>query len=154
MGALPAGSYEVRVRRVQADYDEQVSEDWQYSSQSVLTAIRSMRYVTPVNFGKPLCMTAIRIRASDQLNGTLDTFNGVCTSIVAQQVNGNGWVTNGQTRNPADLFRHVLQGPANARPVPDSQIDLPALVAWANYCAANGFWFDSCLLYTSPSPRD
>ena len=87
-------------------------------------------------------MTAIRIRASDQLNGTLDTFNGIATSIVAQQVSGNQWIANGQTRNPADLFRHVLQGPANARPVPDSQIDLTALVQWANYCASNGFWFD------------
>jgi hypothetical protein len=46
------------------------------------------------------------------------------------------------TRNPASLFRYVLQHPANARPLPDSRIDLDALVSFHNYCRVEGFMFD------------
>lgn len=144
MGNLPAGQYEYGIRKVSAD--DYNNDDWSFASQSILTAARSVSYVQPIQFDKPLCVTAIRIRASDQLNGTLDNFNAVCTTIVAKQVNGNQWVTGNQTRNPADLFRHVLQGPANERPRADSQIDLQALIEWANYCAQNGYWYDKVLM--------
>lgn len=53
------------------------------------------------------------------------------------------------TRNPASLFRYVLQHPANAQRVSDSQIDLDALAHWHYYCGTNKFFFDSVITDTS-----
>lgn len=53
------------------------------------------------------------------------------------------------TRNPASLFRYVLQHPANAQRVPDSQIDLDAISDWHTYCRTNKFFFDAVITDTS-----
>lgn len=51
------------------------------------------------------------------------------------------WVTR-NPRNPASLFRYVLQHPASAMPVADADIDLVKLAHWHNFCRMNGFAFD------------
>ena len=54
----------------------------------------------------------------------------------------SAWVADQPSQWPHDLFRHVLQGPANARPVPTAQIDLVQLQAWATYNFAQGFKYN------------
>jgi len=130
------GQYEVQTRKHTGDGDPAKVRD-----DIVWTAIRSFTNVSPVNFPKPLALLALRIRATDQLSGVLDTLNADCTSLVTAW-NGSIWVANTASQWPPDLFRHVLQGPANARPVPDSAIDLENLQAWHAYCVANGFKFN------------
>ncbi len=135
---LPSpGQYEVMVQKVNAEKnDDKIKE------KIVWTALRSVKIEQPIKFPKWLALTALRIRATDQLSGVIDTFNGEVMSIVANSSNGSTWVPNVTTNNPADLFRHVLQGPANARPRPDSAIDLASLIEWSNYCQINGFKFN------------
>jgi hypothetical protein len=110
----------------------------------VWTALRSAKGVAPISFPKPLALIAIRIKATDQLSGVISTLNCITTSLVTAW-NGSGWVANTASQWPSDLFRHVLQGPANARPEPDSQIDLTNLQAWWAYCVANGFKFNQVI---------
>ncbi len=136
--AVARGQYEVKVKKAPAEHNNDSIRE-----KIVWTALRSFTNDPPVVFPLPLALTALRIRATDQLSGVIDTFNGVASSVVAHASDGSDWdATDVVSSNPADLFRHVLQGAANARPVSDSAIDLDNLSAWAAYCADNGFTFN------------
>jgi hypothetical protein len=141
------GEYDIRVTRLTENSDStKVLDDVTW------TAIKTFRTAPPIDFPKPLAITAIRIRATKQLNGVVDTLSAVLTTVT-KSWNGAAWVAAQQTRNPADLFRHVLQGPANARPQPDSRIDLPTIQAFADHCTDKGYTFDMYRDFTA-SVRD
>lgn len=129
------GQYEVQTRKHTGWGGEFVKD------KIVWTALRSIKHAAPISFPKPLALIALRIRATDQLSGVINTFNCVTTSLVTAW-NGSAWVANTASQNPADLFRNVLQGPANARPRPDTEIDLGNLQQWWAYCNAKGFKFN------------
>ncbi|MBE1208101.1 host specificity factor TipJ family phage tail protein [Aminobacter carboxidus] len=139
VSGLVAGQYEVEVQKVNGDYPD--DPGYRVIETVVWTALRGFRTGAPLTFSKPLCITAIKIKATSQLNGSLDTLNGVVTSLV-KSWNGVAWIDNQPSRNPADHFRHVLQGAANARTVADAAIDLVALQNWHTYCVANKWTFD------------
>jgi hypothetical protein len=72
----------------------------------------------------------------------VDQLNGIVHSILPDWDAGSqSWVTR-PTRNPASLFRAVLQGPGNARPLPDSRIDLAGLAVWHEHCSHHGLKAD------------
>jgi hypothetical protein len=136
--SVPAGKYDVRVKKTSPDnptVDDTVSETVYW------TAVRGRRDATVVNFSKPLTLIALRIKATGQLSGTVDTLNCVAEPLITSW-QGGAWVANQKTRNPADYFRNTLQGNANARPVADSLIDLQSLQDWSAFCTANGFTFE------------
>jgi hypothetical protein len=130
------GQYEVEVRKRTGDGDPENVKD-----KIVWTALRSIKNEAPLNFAAPLALIALRIKGTDQLSGVINTLNCVASSRVTAW-NGSAWVANQVSQNPADLFRHVLQGAANARPVPDALIDLENLQDWWTYCVAKGFKFN------------
>lgn len=139
------GQYEVQARRVGGTNStpDNVVDTVQW------TAIRSIKQAPPIAFPKSLALIAMRIRATDQLSGAIAAFNCITTSLVnAYSGSGSTWSANTASQNPADLFRHVLQGPANARPRTDAQIDLAGLQDWWTYCAAQGFKFNQVLTST------
>ncbi|MCG8272369.1 host specificity factor TipJ family phage tail protein [Aquamicrobium sp. NLF2-7] len=142
------GRYDIRITRLTGD--ENTTTDF---SEVTWTAIKSFRVGDPpISFGKPLAITALRIKASKQLNGVVDTLNALVTSV-GKSWNGTSWVEAQETRNPGDLMRLVLQGPANARAVPDSRLDLSGLAAFADHCRAKGYTFDMYRDFTA-SVRD
>lgn len=138
--SVARGQYEVQVRKASLDANSDKIKD-----KVVWTALRSGKNVSPIAFPKPLALTAIRIKATDQLSGTINTFNGITTSMVTTWVGIPTWTPNLPSNVPADLFRHVLQGPANARPRSDSQIDLQSLQDWNVYCVNNGFRYNKVI---------
>ncbi|MHB8109751.1 MAG: TipJ family phage tail tip protein [Syntrophorhabdaceae bacterium] len=104
--------------------------------------IQGLKNEDPITFPKPLAVTEVRIKASQQLNGVIDTLNAVVSSYT-QIWNGSSWIDNGTTsNNPAALFRHVLMHNANARPRTAAQIDDAALGAWYTFCANRGYTFN------------
>jgi hypothetical protein len=121
------GQFEVAVARGSTD-----TTSTQIFDQVGWTALRRARAGTPINFPVPLARTAVRIKASDQLNNVVDTFSAV-VHRVALDWSGGTWNL-GPTSNPAAMFRHVLQGPSNRRPVPDSEIDIVRLQEWSDFC--------------------
>ncbi|MCL4502055.1 MAG: MoaD/ThiS family protein [Deltaproteobacteria bacterium] len=130
----PAG-YNVYITRQTPD-DESVSDGTQVS-ESYWTALRSFRYTQPVTYPDPLAKIAVKIQASDQLNGTLDEFNFLGKSILPDWDKTTGtWIWRA-TRNPASCFRAVLQDAACPAPVPDSRINLTQLQYWHEYCETN-----------------
>jgi len=141
------GEYDIRVTRQTADSDSsKVFDD------VVWSAIKSFRTAPPIDFAKPLAITALRIRATKQLNGVVDNLSAIVTSR-GHSWDGTQWELDTETNNPADLFRLVLQGPANARAQPDARLDLSTIQAWADRCRAAGFVFNMYRDFTA-SVRD
>jgi hypothetical protein len=138
------GQYDVRMSNANAAYsgEDTVQEGVNWS------ALRGIRKELPIKSPVPLTISVMRIKASSQLSGVIETFNGVVRMRV-KAWNGATWIDGVTSNNPADLFRHVLQSSANARPVTDAEIDLPSLQGWHAYCVAQGFTFNQVRDFTA-----
>ena len=134
--AAGRGDYEVRIRRTSADTD-----DTQIFDKFTWAALRGITADDPLNFGLPVAATALRIKASGQLNRIVDELNGIVSSYVDTYSGSPTW-GEGVTSNPAALFRHVLQGPANAAALDDARVDIDRLQDWFTFCVTNGFEFN------------
>lgn len=130
------GQFDVKVIRKNALNDEHIDGMF-------WTALRGLRNEVPVKFSKAIATTAIRIKATGQLNGTINSLNGVATSVAHRSAGGSWLGTIGATQNPADLARLVLQGPANLRPVSDSKINLQKFADWGAYCDQKGWKYNT-----------
>lgn len=130
------GKWDVRLRRLTDDTTNVRVQDG-----VVWAAMRSFTNEDPIQFEKPLAKTAIRIKATGQLNSAVDQLSGLVKSKV-KAWDGDDWNANTVSRNPGDLIRHVLQGPANPEPADDGGVDLDSLEAFSDHCTANVFRFD------------
>jgi len=78
-----------------------------------------------------LAEMSIRIRASEQLNGPIDSLSGVVNRMVPVW-NGVTWTPPQITSHPAWHIADLLRGPMRRKPVPDAKIDRAGLKAWAD----------------------
>ena len=138
------GVYDIRIRRTSAD-----STVDSISDVATLSDIKS-RYTAqkPVN-QSDVSGTALFIKATDQLNGAIDRYNVVVSTILDKgyDADRNVWDDDVVSSNPADLFRYVLQCKAFARRLPDSRIDLTKLEEWWVYCDTNGYTYNRIIDY-------
>lgn len=119
-------TYEISVERsasVIDDFNDVVIDRVDFMS------LKCFREAYPINFGVPLVLFAVKVRANSQLSGRLDDFNYDGRMLV-QDWNGDAWIAEQETSNPASLCRFLLQGPAKAEPVPDEEIDLEKFQDW------------------------
>lgn len=136
------GRYEIELTRLADDHEDQdqSGKSIQRSSRSAWSALRSFRPEYILNFDQPLALAAVRIRASGQLNGTLDEFNADLFCICPDwDAPAQAWVTR-ETQNPASLFRHVLTGPAMRYPF--SLDEVGALEDWHAFCVAKSLTYN------------
>lgn len=129
ISGLERGSYDVRVTRITDD-----STNDRLRNNMYWTAIRAITNDNPVNTPYGINLMAIKIRATGQLNGAIDTLTlRYATKILDWDKNTQTWVKQVST-NPAAIMRYVLQNSeAMARPQSDSLIDLPSLQAASEY---------------------
>jgi len=99
---VPRGQYDVRVRRLTPDSISDTVMDKMY-----WTGLQSITYDDPVNMDG-LCLTAIRIKATEQLAGTIDNLNGIAHSILPDWDPDSGKWVERITSNPASHLRHIL----------------------------------------------
>ena len=92
------GRWQIRVTRMTPE-----ATDSQVSDRTTLQAIQSIRPEYPVNIDKPISLIAVRVRATYQLNGTLDNFNVMIEREGPQHQGGNVWA-DGYSSNPDPLF--------------------------------------------------
>lgn len=138
------GRYEIEVTRMRP---EDTSSSVQ--SRSSWVALQTLRPEYPFNLSKPLALVALRIKATHQLNSTLDSFNAYARrKCLDWDHETETWVER-YTRNPAALFRYVLQSKANAWPVPDAGIDLPLLQEWHDFCRVKGLKYDRVIDFST-----
>jgi len=129
------GNYEIRIRRTSADSTSgQIFDTFGWS------ALRIIRDEDPVQFPFPVAKTALVIKATDQLNRVVDELNAVVSGYVLKYT-GSSW-EEGISSNPADLYRHVLQGNANAGRLSNERVDIAKLEDWHDFCVAHGFEFN------------
>lgn len=131
------GAYEIELTRMTNE-----SKSSRVSDRCVWVALQSFRPEYPINFDKPLCLVGLRIKASYQLNGSLDAYTAIAERLLPDwDATAEAWITR-KTRSPAAAFRAVLQGAASAYPVADAGLDLAALADWAEFCADKGLKYD------------
>ena len=137
--AVPQGQYDVRVTRVTADATDSLVRD-----QAYWTLLRTITHRPPVT--KPgLAWVAMRIKATDQLNGSVDQFNCIARSILRDWT-GTGWIPQ-PTSNPASIYRDIVQGSANRSALADSRVDVAGLQAWHARCVTAGYEFNGVIDY-------
>ena len=128
--------YEIQITRTTLD-----STKPRVQKMSVWSNLRSHYDMSPLPFDKSLAMTALRIKASDQLQGVIDNLSGAVSSY-APVWDGDEWGGEAVTQNPAALFRLVLMHPANAIPRTANQIDDAKLGEWYDFCVTHGYKFN------------
>lgn len=136
---VPKGQYDVRLRRITNDATSDSVFD-----ECMWTALRTVRSTAPIKM-QGLAVTALRIKATDQLNGVIDRFNGVVQSLIPDWT-GSAWVVQ-PTSNPASIYRHVLQGVGNNRPLGDTRLDMQKIQAWHARCRQAGYAYDAVINY-------
>lgn len=136
------GQYDIRIKRLTVDsYDDKVLD------KSFLTAIRSISYTAPVKFAN-ISGTAMRIKATDQLNNSVDSYNAIVTTLIkGYNPTTEQWEDDKASSNPADIFRYVLQSPAFAKHLTDAEIDLEKLEEWWIYCDSLNLTYNRVIDY-------
>jgi len=140
--AFPSsGKYDVRIRRITGDSASQYVVD-----EATLTALKSISHVEPV-LKSDISGTAMRIKGTDQLSGSVDKYNVVVGTVIDYYDSASETWTEGVSSNPAAIYRHVLQSPAFVKALPDSRIDLDALEAWSVFCEEEGLTYNKVIDY-------
>lgn len=126
---LPTGGqYEIRIKRVSGEGGDN-DVDLAY-----LTAVRSVIYRSAIN--EPgLALIALRIKATQQLNGTPNQINCIVESYLPTWNPATGWSW-AITRNPAWIYTDLLRRRGQATLIDDNRLDLTTLRAWAIACDA------------------
>lgn len=148
---VPSGIYKLRIRRINSGAADVSGSGFQTLHDAYFytaTAYANNLPVIDPLVGK-YARTAIRIKATDQLNGTVDAINALVTTICPDWDSLSSTWVNRTTNNPASLMRYVLQHPANAQRVSDaelnSRIDISQLQYWHAYCDNKGFTYNNVL---------
>jgi len=137
---LTSGQYEVRIKRQVAQ-----SNSAKISDSCIWTDLRSFNTASEPVLLSGIAKSAFRIKATDQLNGVIDQLNAI-VSLKIPTWNGSAWVTPvAATSNPAAIFRYVLKGAPNKKPVASANINDAELGAWYEFCETNGFAFDQVI---------
>ncbi|MGR3438762.1 TipJ family phage tail tip protein [Salipiger abyssi] len=120
-----SGAYAIRIERL-----NQIDDDTGDQNAGYVTAIRSVRDgALPSHDG--IAELAFRIKATDQLNGQVDSLNAIVQQL-APVLDGNlQWTEPRPVRHPAWGFLQAIRGRHLRRPVRDERIDLAAFYAWA-----------------------
>jgi len=125
---IDPGQYKVRVTRVSSNstYTYQINDDVVWSS------LETRFDAIPILTEKRHVFLELRIRATNQLNGTISNLSASVTSVL-DTWNGTAWVK-APTSNPAWIYTDILTGEINKRPADKSRLHLDSIVEWAEYC--------------------
>ena len=132
------GQYDVRVR-YRYVISKALKNPDRVRADATWTALRSFKNEDPIQLDG-LSYTAIRVRATDQLNGVIDQINAIVERRIPVYSGGN-WLTTGYSRNPADIYRYILTADENKRALGISSIDDDALATWWQFCDDNNFTY-------------
>lgn len=121
--------WEIWLTRLTADSNATTIRD-----ECTVTALRTVTY-TPPKIPKNRGVKGMRIKATNQLNGVVQSYNCI-TRRLYPVWDGASWSAPQATKNPAWAALGLLRLPrrGNAKPLPDSALDLPAWLAFAQWC--------------------
>lgn len=140
---VPKGQYEIRVRKVTADV--------KHSRESNETAVSQILCFQPddADYTGQL-RVALRIKATNQLNGAVDEFNAIAHA--SAPVWNGAQFDMAPTSNPASWFLHFALGKRDASGkrvygagLEPHQIDFESIKAWMAWCDAKKLTFNYVL---------
>lgn len=135
---LPKKNYDVRARRITGDTDSQYIKD-----ECTWSVVRAIINQPAFNAPVPLCVSELRIRASEQLSQYVDDFNGLAVSVVPDWDEASGAWVERETSNPASLARFCITSRAAlSEPYSLAKLDDTAWQEFWRYCDQNGYRFD------------
>lgn len=160
---VPAGRYRVRIRRL-TDDNTAFDPNFVAFSTLVLQTVTGSQNTAPIvepidkdpinaSFSTVrLTRTAMRVRATNQLNGSINGINALVQTICKDWDVATGtWIARA-TNNPASLFLYVLEHPANPFRVKQAEvttkINLSAIRDWWIFCNTQGFTFNDVVSQT------
>lgn len=135
------GQYEVRLRRNSPD-----ETDVKAVSDVVIGQVKSVQRDTANYYGRTL--TALRIRATSQLNGVLQNVSGFVVQNACYIKSGGSYLRAASSNPGRQLYAWLRGGfdPDGNRlwgaGLPDARIDVEGIDAWANWCSAHSLDFD------------
>lgn len=134
---VPAGQYEVRVTRAFSEWPGGVQDGSKAGLSNVWTVLRSIRHTNPSTTGTN--KLAVRIRASDQLNGVLQTLSClVKQKIPVYDRDTDTWSVPVASTNPAWVAWWLMTAcPALARHAPVSRMSLDGFADYAEFCTTH-----------------
>ena len=125
------GQYKIRVQRISSATTVSVNSTQDDLVWSTLTT-RFDR--SPINTDKRHVFLELKIRATNQLNGTISNLSGICNSVLDVYDPDTETWGKAVTSNPAWVFADLLTGEVNKKPVSKDRLDTASLVKWADYC--------------------
>ncbi len=122
--------YEIIVKRVQSfSTNTAIIED-----RLLWTSLSTRFDRAPILTTKRHTFLEVRIRATNQLNGSIQNLNAVVTSVL-DTWNGTTWVK-APTQNPAWIFVDLITGEINKRALAKTRLDIDSIYEWAQFCDA------------------
>lgn len=120
----------VRIRRIRSfgGYDYRIFDSLVWSS------INTRFNVDPVVTDKRHVFLEVKIKATDQLNGTIRNLSAECSSILDVYNDTTGEWEKEESSNPAWIFADILTGAINKRAIDKSRLDTDSLLEWAEFC--------------------
>jgi hypothetical protein len=130
------GQYDIRLGRSNIDFYPLFT----VKTKTYWDNMKDVTYENPVDL-ENMALIELRIKATDQLNGTIDDLNCIVESYLPIW-NGSVW-TDTITRNPAWAYCDVLRSVANKKAITDNnRFDLDKILELETFCDTEGFNFD------------
>lgn len=122
------GEYKVRIVR---------SNSRSYNNSLVVDALTVLNIAsridtTPIVTQKRHTFLELKIKATGQLNGSIQNLSAICTSVL-DTWDGTTW-TKMPTNNPAWVFTDIMTGEVAKKPIDKTRLHLPSLLEWSEYC--------------------
>jgi hypothetical protein len=137
------GEFEFRIIKGSAETSEN-----KYLDEVALTTIKSYKDGSVVALDKRHTMLEMRVKATDKLSGTIQTLNGIASSVLRTTEDGITFA-NKATSNPAWIVLDILTGEGNKRPIPDDLIDWQSFIRLANWCDKNKYYANFVVDYST-----
>lgn len=130
------GRYDVRVTMLTEE-----STKTSVQRDTTWAALQTLRPEYPIAMDG-LALIGVRIKATYQLQGTLDTVTAMVSRVCLDwDAATQSWIKRA-TRRPASLARYILQAAGNAKSCSDARIDLEAFADWHDFCVLHGLEFN------------
>jgi hypothetical protein len=125
-----AADYKVKVTRVlsYSGYTSTVQD------QLLWNGLSSRFDRSPITTDKRHVFLELKIRATNQLNGSIQNLSAVCSSVLEVYDPGPQTWSKQVTSSPPWIFADLLTGEVNKRPIAKSRLHTNSLLDWRDFC--------------------
>jgi len=129
---IASGQFDVRVTRknTSGTYSSVVADNLTWGN--LTTRIDR----APIITDKRHVFLELKIKATSQLNGTIQNLSGLVRSVCDVYDDGTMTWSKQITSNPAWVFTDLLIGEINKKAITKDRLDVNSLVEWADFCDA------------------